>query len=209
MAAKDYLPRSDSEFSVWFENFVTKLPTHAVALGITPAQVTQFQTDLNAVQGQIGTSQSARTTWLSVVQQKEATMFDAQRRLRDAVIILKRNGNYTDAVGQDLGVVASVDGRAPSVRIAQTKPSFQSTMLPDMIRLDWVKGDSDGVAIQSKRGSEANFSPLDKDTKSPYDDTRRNIVTDQPETRIYRMRYLSVDQEVGAWSDEVRVLCMI
>ncbi|MBI3365607.1 MAG: hypothetical protein HY033_11955 [Ignavibacteriae bacterium] len=209
MAGKDYLPKSDSEFSVWFQNFVAKLPTHAASVGITPAQVTQFQTDSSSVQAQINTSQSAKTTWLSAVQQKDAIMFEVQKRLRDAVIVLKRNAGYTDAIGQDLGVVPSVDGRSPSIRLAQVKPTFQAMNLPDMVRLDWVKGESDGVVVQCKRGNEANFATLDKDTKSPYDDTRRNLTPDQPETRIYRMRYLSGDQEVGPWSDEARVLCLI
>jgi len=116
---------------------------------------------------------------------------------------------YREAIGEDLDIEPSTDGRPRAARIVEMRPTFQATVLPDKVRLDWVKGESDGVVVQCKRGAEANFSALDKDTKSPYDDGRRNLTPEQPETRIYRMRYLSGDQEVGAWSDEVRVLCMI
>jgi hypothetical protein len=74
--------------------------------------------------------------------------------------------------------------------------------------MDWVKGQFDGVVVQSKRGAETSFTFLDKDTKSPYEDMRHNINPDQHEARTYRMRYLMNDQEIGLWTDEIKVYCL-
>ena len=38
MPVRDFLPRTEAGFLLWLQNFVTKLPTYAAALGITPAQ---------------------------------------------------------------------------------------------------------------------------------------------------------------------------
>jgi hypothetical protein len=78
-----------------------------------------------------------------------------------------------------------------------------------MIRIDWVKGQFDGVIVQSKRAAETAFNNLDKDNSSPYEDTRKNITPDTHEPRTYRLRYLIKDKEVGQWSDEVKVYCML
>lgn len=43
---------------------------------------------------------------------------------------------------------------------------------------------------------------LDKDSKSPFGDTRPNLVAGQPELRRYRIIYLLDDEIVGLWSDE-------
>ena len=209
MANRDFLPSTETGLITWQENFVAKLATHAATLGATPAQIAQFTTDQTDTRNSLNSVQAARTTLQSLVKQKDALLEGVNKRVRDAAVVFKRHPAYTQAIGEDLGIVPSTDGRAPSIRLAETKPTFQSTMLPDKVRLDWVKGDSDGVVVQCKRGAEANFTTLDKDTKSPYDDARRNLTADQPETRIYRMRYLSADTEVGSWSDEVRVVCMI
>ncbi|MDI6780047.1 MAG: hypothetical protein QME25_07655 [Bacteroidota bacterium] len=53
------------------------------------------------------------------------------------------------------------------------------------------------------------FTKLGKDTISPFEDNRRNSAPEIPEVRIYRMRYLKGDDEVGNWSDEVKIVCLI
>ena len=208
MPIKDYLPRTEAGFIVWLQNFVTKLPAYVAALGITPAQVTQFQTDLTDTQTALNNVQASKTSLQSVVQQKDTTLDAVTKRIRDSVVVMKRNTSYTEVIGEDLGVVpaATLPG-STSTQVA--KPTLQALVLADKVRLDWVKGASDGVVVQSKRGAEAGFTTLSRDTVSPYDDERLNLVTDTPETRTYRMRYLSGDEETGLWSDEAKVVCVI
>ena len=122
---------------------------------------------------------------------------------------LKRHVAYTDAIGEDIGIVPPAAGAPGSTASAVAKPGLQATILADKVRLDWVKGEWDGVVVQSKRGSETAFTTLGRDTVSPYEDARPGLTADTPESRTYRMRYLSGDEETGIWSDEVKVVCLI
>ncbi len=207
MASKDYVPRNDNEFTTWLDNFSKKLPTYATPLGITAAQVTQVQTNLTDVGQKIKDVLSGKKTLQSLVEQKDAAIADTKKYIRDMVVVMKRNGAYTPAIGSDLGVVAPASTAPADTDSAAVE--FSATVLPNKVRLDWVKGAFDGVVVQSKRGSETAFTTLDKDTVSPYDDARPNLVHDAPETRVYRMRYLIGDDEVGVWSNEVKTVCVI
>ena len=202
MASKDYLPRIDSQFVIWLENFSTKLASHASTLGVAPADVSQFQTDLTTIRQKLSDVQTKKTSLDSSVESKEATLVEIAKRLRDAVVVIKRKSGYTDSIGADLGIISS--SMEPTDGLP--KPEFQTTILPDKVRLDWVKGNSDGVVVQSKRGNEAEYTTLGRDTISPFDDERPCLTSGTPEMRMYRVRYLRGDDEVGDWSNESRVL---
>ena len=68
------------------------------------------------------------------------------------------------------------------------------------VEIDFMKRDSTGVEIRSKRGTETAFSFLARDTEPPYVDTRPNLGTG-PETRQYQAQYLDGDELVGPLSD--------
>jgi hypothetical protein len=209
MPNKDYLPRTDADFVVWLQSFSSKLPANAATLGITPAEVTQFTNDAADAANKLTDLQNTKTALQSLTQSKGILFADIEKRVRDKAVIIKRNPNYTSVIGEDLGVVPAATGLGKSISIDSQKPAFETSILPDMVRLDWVKGEFDGVVIQSKRAAETAFAFLEKDTRSPYEDTRHNITSDVHEPRFYRMRYLLKDQEVGQWSDELKVYCIL
>jgi hypothetical protein len=207
MSGKNYLPYQDADFVVWLQSFSSKLSAHAVELNIAPADITQFTNDANDVANKLTDLQNTKTTLQSLTQSKNNLFAEVEKRVRDKVIIIKHQSGYTETIGEDLGIVPP-KALGKSVSLDAVKPEFTAAVLPDMVRLDWVKGQYDGVVIQSKRGAETSFTFLDKDTQSPYEDTRHNINPDQHEPRTYRMRYLVKDQEVGLWTDEIKVYCM-
>jgi hypothetical protein len=207
MSTKDYLPRPDADFIVWLQSFSSKLSAHAAEVNITPAEIAQFNTDATDVANKLTDLQNTKTTLQSLTQSKNNLFAEVEKRVRDKVIIIKHQSGYNETIGEDLGIVPPKTPVKP-VSLDAIKPEFTATVLPDMVRMDWVKGQYDGVVIQSKRGSETSFTFLDKDTQSPYEDKRHNINPDQHEARTYRMRYLLKDQEVGLWTDEVKVYCM-
>ena len=65
--------------------------------------------------------------------------------------------------------------------------------------IDFIKDDSTGVEIRSKRGGETAFTFLARDTQPPYVDTRPNLGPG-PETRQYQAQYLDGDELVGPLS---------
>ncbi|MBS4028142.1 MAG: hypothetical protein KGZ58_05820 [Ignavibacteriales bacterium] len=207
MTQADYMPRTEAEFVHWGGNLVSKLPNFAQTLGITNDQIAILTQELDDLRAKIGEATTVKTSLQSLTQLKNETYHRARKHARDISVIAKRNDNYTQAVGEDLGI------EAPETPLAKGNPDaapiFFITSMTDMVRLDWVKEDNDGVVIESKRGTEAAWTRLDKDTISPYEDSRANLQAGVPEKRIYRMRYVVDDKEIGYWSGEQFAIVLI
>jgi hypothetical protein len=208
MSIRNFLPTTDAQLNFWLSNFASKIGDVAAALNITPEQVAQFETDRVNLEARLKEVQTKKTAYQSSVAEKDFVRDAIVKRIRDTAVIIKRHANYTETIGEDLGIVPPELPALPGGN-ENAMPSFQAVLLPDRIRLDWVKDVFDGVMVQSKRGSETTFTPLGTDSISPYEDTRANLVAGVPEIRIYRMRYLLKDEEVGQWSDEKRIASTI
>lgn len=206
--AKDYIPSGDAQFNLWLDNFVAKLANHAGTIGITNEQMTQFQTDFQNMKQVLSDVEAAKATLESTVQRKNDLRAVVEKRVRDSVIVLKRHAGYKAEIGSDLAIITGSSGDNATV-IANAKPRFEATTMPDQVRLDWLKKSFDGIRAYCKRGEETAFTLLDKDLRSPFEDKRPNLVAGVPEYRTYRMRYIIGDNEVGQWSDEVRVLVLL
>jgi len=49
---------------------------------------------------------------------------------------------------------------------------------------------------------------IGRDTRSPYEDERKNL-SDKPEDRYYKLRYIKNDKPIGLEGDVVKVLAEI
>ncbi|MBS4027519.1 MAG: hypothetical protein KGZ58_02685 [Ignavibacteriales bacterium] len=206
MAKKDYLPKGDSQYSFWYDNFGNKLVGHGPTLGITNDEINVVQADALSVRTKISEVQAIKLTTQAVVHTKDETLSESRQKTRKLVNRLKAHPDYSVAIGEELGIVPPDVPGIPG-GVDNAKPDFEITVLGDRNRLDWMKREFDGVVIEGKRGNETTWTHLDKDMKSPYEDMRKNLIPNVPETRIYRMRYIIGDEEVGQWSDEVKVVC--
>ncbi|MBS4027977.1 MAG: hypothetical protein KGZ58_04990 [Ignavibacteriales bacterium] len=207
MTNTDYIPRTNAEFVVWLNNVVNKVPNHAATLGITNDQITQLQNDLQESTAKLNELNGLKATLQSLTQIKNEVFRKARKHARDIGILSKRSEAFTDAIGEDLGIIPPKPPLAKGDD--EIKPEFVATVLTDGIRIDWTKDRYSGVVIQSRRGAETENATLDKDTQPPYEDKRKNLAPNVPEARYYRIRYLDGDVEIGNWSDEVRVVCLI
>jgi hypothetical protein len=119
------------------------------------------------------------------------------RRTRDLVLRIKAHPNYTEVIGEDLGIIGS-EQVAPGL----VKPDGKAEPLPNHeVRISFVKSGHDGVDVESQRASEQTWTYLAFDGFSPYIDNRPPLVPDQPEERRYRLRYRDNDLPVGEYSD--------
>ncbi|MBI5216618.1 MAG: hypothetical protein HY960_12775 [Ignavibacteriae bacterium] len=203
----NFLPRAESLFLQWLENFITKIATYAATFGLSGSQVDQFTTDRDSVKSNLADVDSLKKTLQSKVKTKDEVVATARKHALDLAVILKRHTSYTEAIGEDLGIVAPDDSGQGSLDTA--KPRFWATVLVEMVLLDWLKEKSDGQVFYSKRGTETEYKKLDRDFRSPMEDKRPNLVPGVPETRWYKSRFLKDDKEVGLWSDEVSVIVNI
>lgn len=111
---------------------------------------------------------------------------------------LKLTSGYTTLMGEDLGIVAPVS--VASV----VDPTFVALPQPNSeVRLNWVKGTSDGVIVEGQRNFETTWVLLATDRFSPYVDAREPLAVGVAETRRNRIRYLDGDTAVGNYSATV------
>lgn len=225
------IPRTDNELMVWLNNFSTAFATHATALGFTEADVSSVQADaamLNFLVGDLvptyKAALQARTSYKSllingpvgspggglppapVTATAPATVPPGiLPRLRQLVQRIQVAPGYTEAIGDNLGIVGP-PAPAP-VPISSAKPTARATARPDgVVEIAFVKGDFDGVFIEGRRTGETAWANLGTDNFSPFVDTRPPAEPGKPETREYRLRYLLTDEPVGEWSDIVAVV---
>ncbi|MBI5393687.1 MAG: hypothetical protein HZA91_00140 [Verrucomicrobia bacterium] len=71
------------------------------------------------------------------------------------------------------------------------------TQTAGVVKIDFVKGDSEGVNIYSKRDGDSDFIFLARDTYTPYLDRRPLLAPGNPELREYQLIYVQDDEEIG------------
>jgi hypothetical protein len=227
--SRDSVPRTNAEVAAWALHLAGKIDTHAPALALAADEVAALKADAAMIDwsikaaaslrastqqftafkealldGPIGTAPSAVPAAPTLAKAPAAVPTGAIPRTRALAQRIKKAVAYTEAIGLDLGIVASGADLAAG---GSAKPTFRATALAHSEnRLDWVKGPHSGVVIQGRRPGENDWSDLGRDNYSPYVDGRPPLAAGASETREYRMRYLDKDTEVGEWSDVVSVV---
>lgn len=196
----DFIPQADDSLTTWLVNFKTKLATHAAALDIAPADVAIYVSECDALVTTIQGVNNSRKSLQNLVKAKENQRTDTVGNIRTISNRIKTNGNYTAAIGNDLGIITT----ATTTDFSIAKPQLAVATSGGHMVITFKKGQSNGVKIYGKRGSEASFSFLALDTHSPYHDNRPNLVEGTPETRHYYAYFIdATDQQVGLQSDTV------
>jgi hypothetical protein len=195
----DYIPHTDDGLKTWLQKRKVKLPLHAAALGLTPAQVAARQADCNAIIAEIDNVAQKRAALAPAVAAKEATKLAAIRlQTRQEKVA----AGYTPAIGQDLDIV----GEETDENLAQSRPDLKGQAYEGYVRLRFKKGGWDGVNLYTRLEGQTAWQFLAHDTNSPYDDQRPLSVPNQPETREYIAIGVVDDVEVGLPSEVVQVV---
>jgi len=226
------LPKENNERIAWSINFEAEFPNFAAGLGFTAGEVTSLLADSEGMRhgilfGQAGAAFSKACTaykngMLGGVGENGQTpavpsftpptnpsaFVDAGiiERLSKAMNRAKLSSGYTKAIGEALLIENTpTDSGIP----VDAKPTGSTTALTgSIVRIDWTKGKFDGVFIDSQRGDETEWTRLDFDMRSPFEDTRPPIAAGKPEERRYRLRYFIDNQAVGLWSDVLVVITL-
>ena len=118
--------------------------------------------------------------------------------LQQIAQFIKVQSKYTAATGSLLQIIAP---SASSASLTESKPKCKTkSLVNSVVRIDWTKGKAHGVIVESQRGDETVWTTLDRDTFSPYIDTRPPLVAGKPEERRYRLRYFFNDEPIGEYS---------
>jgi hypothetical protein len=230
---KFYLPDDDNGKSVFLNTFSSKLPAYAGAavLNIPAATVTQTQNDAANFAAIINLHEAYKQYVKNITAYKNhmrdgavnnvaigtlvappalptftgTVVGDIFGRLRKLVQTIKNNPNYTETIGDNLGI----NGAEPpagglATAKAELKPAVTQTLQSGHPRLKWKKLGLQGVKIMVDRGTGA-FAMLATDTKTYYLDTFALPAVGASAVWKYMFIYIEHDDEVGQWSDVLTV----
>jgi hypothetical protein len=228
MRKKPYLPSVESQRVIWLNNFASKIGGYAVMFGITPAELTLITKFAAMYAYIIGLLDSVDTFKQNLTKYKnklsrapfgsplgapptltipvapattEAGIFTVIGGYVQRIKAMKNV--YTTAIGEDLGIVGdetTFDPDTLKIEIKGVKITNEG------VKLEWVKGESDGTYIYSRVNGVGSFTKLAFDGSSPYIDTRPLSVPGTPETREYMTKPVLNDVEIGLPSDVVSVV---
>ena len=198
----DYIPQSDAELMVWLNNFSAKIPTYGPGLVLTPTQVTNLTAAGTNTTNSINAVELQKTQLKQTTSAKEDSKSNSLSLIRSNATVVKQNVSYTDAIGQDLGIV----GTSPAPDFPNMKPALTLKVFPGHINIGFTKKGFTGVNIYTRLQGISNWTFLARDTNSPYTDNRPLAIPGTAETREYMAMGLDTDDEVGQQSDIVSTL---
>ena len=222
-----YLPNADNDKSLWFTNFKTKIATHAVTLGVSPAEVTTTQKDADAYLYIINMLEANKqyvnniTAYKNLLRHAVAQqhlgvipvapvlaapppavtegVFD---RVSKLVKRIKAHVNYTDAIGQDLGIIAPTQ----TIDVATMQPDLKVVLDAGRPHIKCTKGYADAIDLYVDRKDGAGFVSIGRLLKLDYID----VVGLPANTALiewsYKAMYVIGNDNVGLMSPVVSIV---
>jgi hypothetical protein len=186
-----YLPDKELDRKVWLDNFNAKLTFHFTTLELTAAEQTSVINDtamwsfILDFSSQLRASSEEATAYKRILRSgpdgpagnvpsppsggTPPTVVDGDifERIGRFVQRLKNHDNYTEAIGQDLGIIGPESTFDPQSGM----PALELRIVNgNQVQVRWVKGEFQGVRIEVDRDG-AGWDFLAIDTSPHYIDT--------------------------------------
>ncbi len=229
MEQNPYLPVGDAQKVLWLENFDEKFPGYSKKFAFDKPTVDSVHNDRLSFSYSMLLLSGVKTYEHTCVKYKDAIKIGALtnlileipvfvaptgapivaiapgifKRIAKLVTTIKNHPAYTETIGKDLGIIGSENLGKDNPDDLKVKLSVKES--GGSIQLKYVKGDLDGVKLESKRGAETDFTLLDKISQTNFTDDRKMLVDGKPEIRQYRAWCLLKDKVVGKVSDVVSI----
>lgn len=200
--ARSYFPSADPTLSVWATNYKEKIGNYATVLGLTPDQVAAEQAYCDALIAAVNNVSNKRSQVKSAIDGRKATLAFEGGALRAEIGRHKAMANFTDAIGQDLGIIS----HSVAVDFAAYKAKISVELYGGMIRVKFKKMYADGINLYKRRKGTVDWLFVARATKNPFDHSFTLQVNGQPEHWEYRAFGVVDDVEVGTASDIVEVI---
>ena len=228
MSTNTYFPNIGADQIIWLSHYATKLPINGPTCDISSLEITQTLSEIQYYiwilqhwhpGTQLDAKEATAYKYLvitelgdTVIDYPKPTVYltppvapkpGIQKRLFSQIVRIKASLNYTEVIGQDLGIIATADNTSHLV------PEFWLTVElgldHSVVRIDFNKYGHDGIWIESRRDAE-EWSFLAIDTIKPYLDERPLAPGNTHETREYRIRWWDKSLPQGDWSAVQKVV---
>lgn len=221
-----YLPDTDPAKVNWLNNYAEKKDTHSALFGFNPASVSDTQDDaamfayiVNVISQNKTDSQEFTAyknilrdgpsdeptatfpTYEPVAALPAIVLADIFGRIGDEVVVIKKNANYTPALGEDFGIIGAASTFDPATYITDIK----ARVLPQGVELKFSKKGASGANFYTRMRGEASWRFLVKALTSPIIDTRALAVAGTAEVREYMAIGIKGNDEIGLESNIITV----
>jgi uncharacterized protein YaiE (UPF0345 family) len=218
MAKGPFIPKDENGKLKWLNNYAAKLPTYATTVGVTAAEVTQTTADAAYFAFVVGAhNQHTKTTrdWTAYkTALRSGTVIGAMpttpalgvppaavpagifNRVSAMAARIKKHPAYTEAIGQDLGII----GAEQTIDPTTMKPVLELALQAGHPNVGWTKSGMDSLEIWVDRGT-GTFAFLTIDTVPDYLDTAALPASGASAVWKYKAIYRLNDEQVGQWSD--------
>ena len=223
-----YLPPDDQRKVTWLIQLASKTPTYAVVLDITPAEQTSLDDDAAMYEYVVIIMHPAFKTKVQDITSFKNIMRDGPlgtptplvpvaptlpaaptavapgifKRVAKFVQRLKNHPNYTENIGEDLGIV----GDEMTFESSELKPELKGDLDANRPKIIWQKGPfADSIDLYVDRQLDDNYVYLTNDSEPDYIDTYP--LPPDVASAVYRYKgiYRINDEQVGQFSDPITI----
>lgn len=222
-----YLPNSDADKLMWLHNFSSKIGTYAGSLGITEMEVESINKDRAFYDYIINAIESYKQSLNCFIGYKNAIIHSSDRqelgplpslpdlppapeginkgvfdRIGKIVHRIKSSVNYSNTIGQDLGIVAANS----RVDHSELRPKLKIRLDAGRPFIKSTKGIADGIDLYVNRNDGNNFVLLGRLFKAEYIDKTILPASTPLAEWEYKAMYVIGNDNVGLMSSVASVV---
>lgn len=205
MAKKDYLSRALDALDTWLTNFFELIDTIGVTLGLTPAQITEVKSRITDFRDKYQAQTQQESDYKASVEATQASMkvcISDSGGVRDLVGKMKKHDDYTEALGETIGVIG--EEHVPDT--VSAKPVLKDKSEGGLVKVGFNIYEWDGVNIYRELDDGAGMIFIARDTDAPYYDTTPKLDPTKPEKRQYQAYFVDGDEQIGLPSDILTII---
>ena len=224
MNRKGYLPVSDADKVIWLNNFATKIQTYAANLGVTAAEVTSIKNDAAYFSYVENLLEASKQTTNNIVHYRNllktpklqqhlgalpvmpnigaspvAVSEGILERVSRVIARIKASLNYTDNIGQDLGIIAPTK----TVDLINLQPILKIQLDAGFPRIKCNKSVADGLDLYVDRNDGQGFIFVKRLFVLDYtDETKTSAIAEWR----YNAMFVIGNKNVGIMSTEFPII---
>jgi hypothetical protein len=195
---KDYLSLRDAEMIIWLTNFETTIRKEGEKLGLSAAEIEALIADCKNMVSSIQKADEANRVKKAATEAKNKTVSNGKKDIRKSVNKIKADDNYSQAIGDALGII----GETETFDADNYKQEIKLSIVSKGVQVDFKKSHTDGINVYRRTEGEARWTYLARDTRSPYIDTEK---LDGHSTLEYKAWAVIDDEEIGVESDIAQI----
>lgn len=175
--------------------------------GISPQELENAQSLLAVVNSNMADTEQALILAKQKVRGLESATAALESVINPMCRRLKLHPDFNPAAAAALGL-DGLSAAPKTLDLHNAKPTLTAVDKgAGKVEVRYVRYNSDGIAVYSKRLGDSNWVLVGWATGSTFFDSRSLLEASTPELRRYCGVYVKKDQEIGHFSDEVEIAC--